>query len=915
MAYQVTERALTAASQKSKTPNLVLQIEGVDEKYAVQVTQIIPTYDSGHFYDEPGLTYDGLVDDEDTKDYISLSGTSDTVNQQLEPDKGAASSTSTMQVKLVDINEEITQLITPGEVVDDVLYRNAQVFLGFQDTVYPDDYIELFNGKITQIKSEPGSVTFTISHPDELKRSDIFTKIETTLAQPVEYRSETIQDIFYQTRSDVSGVVDIAYVNNPGQGNVATISVVGNSITVTIDSGVTTAKTIKRAIDNDEDSNQLVIPTITGTASDTQVTQAQTFLNSDTEIYLSDVSGLLSEVDPIFRTYVLINQEIIRYTGIDTVNNKLTGITREELNSFATPHELNDEVFSFYKLGDNTFDNGNAIDLSLYTLLSGAPSPYVEDVEIESFVQVGPSLTVDNAIFFQGINVNTKYGVVAGSSTISVTGATNVANNITDRLITNVIIIAAGSYVVVDNPALVLEATTSAVCSFKTLYNILPDGAGLVPYQVDIEEFKKVKATFVSSIATYELYIKDTTQAKELIHKRMFLPSALYAIPRKGRVSVGFTAPSLYSENTQVLTMDEIKKPSGIDLDRGIQKNFYNAVLYKYNDDSVEDKFLSGKLRLSTDSTTRIPAPTKAFKIEADGIRPGTTADSLIDINSRRFLQRYQYGAESMPIEVTMEVGWTMEVGDSVIIDDPDLQISDTDSGSRQTGAKIYEITNKSYNWKNGQIRLQLTSTNFGIDVRYGTWSPSSKLDAGSTNVKLVLKDSFGTAFPKIEKDKWSDYIGREIRVHSADYSVSGFTYIDSFDPVNPYLMNVNPALGFTPASDYLVNIVNYNDVDVADEFYKTAHLFWDPTLEIVTGISATQFTVSAGDAAKLFVGSIVRVHNVDYSVDSGVEGKEVTDITGVTITVESLGFTPTAGQKINLVGFVSDFGEPYAWL
>lgn len=913
MAYQISARAKQIAEQKTKTPNLVLSISGVETTYSVIIAEVIPNFDAGFFFDE-GLFFDTPYPVENQNDYISLTGTSDTVQQQLEPDKAASSSTASIKVKLIDINGEITQLITPGLVVDDILYRDCQVFFGFQGLDL-DDYIELFNGKITEILSEPGSSTLTISHPDELKRSDIFVKAETKLTQAVDFKSETIQDLFYQTRNDVVGVVDITYVNDPGLGNDALINVTGNSISIQIETGFTTAKTIKKKIEADEDASQLVSVKITGTPTATQTPQGPTSLLSDDEIFLEDVTQLLSPVGDLFRTYIQIEDELIEYTAIDLGASKVTGCIRESLNTVGNPHENEKEVSSFYKLGDGTFDNSTAIDLALNVLLSGAPSPFVEDLDVESFVYIAPSLSVDNAIWFNNINLERTHGIVAGSTTMTVSGATNGANNFTDRLVLDVVRVSGGSYVVVDGAALISETSSPAVASFKTIYNVLPDGAGLIPVQVDIAEFERNKAVYASSMVAYELYLKETTQSKDLVNKRLFLPSALYPVPRKGKVSVGFTAPPLYNEHTKVLGLESIKRPSQIDISRSVNKNFYNAVVYRYNQDSITDKYLSGKVRLSNDSTNRILSPTKALKIDADGIRPGTESDDLISINERRFLQRYQYGAESLPIEVPVDVGWTMEVGDAIIVGDDGLQIADTKNGTTEFKPRMFEITNKSYNWRTGQIKLMITDTAFGIDVRYGTWSPSSIIGSGSTSSSIVITDSFGTSAPNIEKDKWSNYIGREIHVHSEDFSASGTTYIDSFDPGDDYKMIVNPALGFTPSAGYIVDIVNYPDIDTGDTLYKVAHVFWDPTLEVVSGASSTQFDVSVPDAAKLFVGSIIRVHSEDYSIDSGLTGKLVTDVTGTTVTCDDLGFTPASGQKIDLVGFYYDNGKPYAWV
>jgi hypothetical protein len=112
------------------------------------------------------------------------------------------------------------------------------------------------------------------------------------------------------------------------------------------------------------------------------------------------------------------------------------------------------------------------------------------------------------------------------------------------------------------------------------------------------------------------------------------------------------------------------------------------------------------------------------------------------------------------------------------------------------------------------------------------------------------------------------------------------------------------------------MDIQNYGAIDTNDTFLKAVHAFWCPVLTVTSGVNATSFNVSAPDAAKLFVGSLVRVHDTDYAIDSGVDGTKVLSIAGTLVTVEdSLGFTPAASQKVEFVGFVSDEGAPYGWL
>ena len=911
MAYDLTERAKLFASQINIEPQIVFTIDGIDLRFGAKIVKILARYGEDDIvYGQDGLLYGGTTAASNARDYISLDGTTNTLTQQLEPDKGNSSSTQQMVIRLVDINDEVTEIVTPGALVDDILYRNARVYLGpDEDAAFPEDYIELFNGVIQGVQTGPTYVDFTVAHPEELKRSDLFPKVETKLTQPVYYQSLTIQDIFYQARPDVVGTVSIRYQSGGG-----TVMVTGNLIDVFINDGVTTAKQVKALIENDPDANQLVTAVITGTPSNGQTLISSTPLVTSSEIFVEDVSLFLTELDPVFKTYVRINDEIIRFTGVDTAANKLTGVTRAQLNTFGFSHEVDDEVFSFYVLGDDTAANGNAIDLSLWILLSGPDLIYLT-IDAKAFVQVAPAEFVDNAIFFDGIDIAAIYNVQVGDF-VSSTGATNGANNFTDRTVTDIIENELGSYIIVDGAALVLEDPTSAELTFKSQYNILPDGLNLLPGQVDIDEFKRIKNLFDSSIATYSIYFKETAEAKTLLNEVILLPSALYNIPRKGRISVAMTSPPLYTKNTQLLDLSAVVKPSALKLYRSVNKNFYNAIVYKYDIDSLEEKHLAGKVTYSASSQNRIAANVKALTINADGLRPSPNTELLIERNADRLLQRYQFAAESVSVDVPFKVGWAVEVGDPIIFGDEDFRLIDITKGSRDFEQRIFEVQNKSFNIFTGAIKLTLVDTTFDQTKRYAVWSPSTVLGSGSTTTTLVLTNSFGTTLPDKEGQKWINYVGRDIIVHSVDRSVIYQTTIDSIDLANPFQMQVDPPLPGAPPAGYIIDIADYDDINVNDLFLKQVHPFWTPTLTVTSGVSGTQFNVSAPDAAKLYVGSLVRIHNADYSIDSGNTGVEVTAIAGTLITVEtSLGFTPAAGQKIDFVGFVSDEGAPYAWV
>lgn len=106
---------------------------------------------------------------------ISLKdGTTTSINTQLLQDRGGSSSISQLDVALIDQNQLITELVTPGKVFSDLMMRKASVYLGFQGTSYPEDFVRIFKGPITDITAGPGLIVLTIAHPDQKKRQQIF---------------------------------------------------------------------------------------------------------------------------------------------------------------------------------------------------------------------------------------------------------------------------------------------------------------------------------------------------------------------------------------------------------------------------------------------------------------------------------------------------------------------------------------------------------------------------------------------------------------------------------------------------------------------------------------------------------------------------------------------------------------------
>src|SRR3972149_5101873 len=124
MSIDLTLNARNASEQLVIEPQLVLEIDGVPTIYgARRIQKYIRIGDPGL---EIGDSWriGGFNDADDQDDLISLDGTTTQISQQLNPDKAAVQSVSSMQVKLLD-DGSITELMSPGFVVTDLMYRRC----------------------------------------------------------------------------------------------------------------------------------------------------------------------------------------------------------------------------------------------------------------------------------------------------------------------------------------------------------------------------------------------------------------------------------------------------------------------------------------------------------------------------------------------------------------------------------------------------------------------------------------------------------------------------------------------------------------------------------------------------------------------------------------------------------------------
>lgn len=625
--------------------------------------------------------------------------------------------------------------------------------------------------------------------------------------------------------------------------------------------------------------------------------------NLATEITPVDSSEFLAPFD-VLECFVKIDDEIIQYGKLQ--GGVFKECVRGALNTIPASHDADAEITSFYKL------SGHPIDLTLKLLMSHGlydDAKYAEDVKILSTNQVTPAQYVQNSLVFDRFTLQKLNVRVGDTVTVTHKNGDSFQWGPSSATITDVVYGDINEYVVIDGYIQPHEPEP-LFAAFESQYNTQTEGCRLKPKYIDIEEFLRIKSLASNDMVDCEVYIKDTIDnAKEFIDKKLLLPQGLYSLPRKGKISIGKTLPPIADTETKTLNETNIKQGTSPEIRRSTNRNFYNSVRYEYHEDSLEDKLLRKNNYFDLTSLTKIKVGSRPLIIEAYSLRDNPEVKTFIDAQAKRFLDRYKFSAEVVKLETDLKTGFSIEVGDTAIVDLSAYKIGDITTRSREFIPRLMEVVNKNLDMRNNTVTLELSSTNFEIDGRYGTVSPSSYVGEGATTTLIPLKKML-PKITQVEKEKWESYIGQPLIVRKANYSSEQQTVLVGIDSGSDAIV-LDPPLATAPTKGDIIEIPDYDESDYRKlALFKRLHAYINPSLSIVSGTSNTQFTLSNDDMAKLQLEAIVYIHSPDYSRSS--TEVLVSELGGNTVTLkDSIEFTPQAGDIVELVGFL-DGGLPY---
>lgn len=167
-------------NQASKNMNIVVDIDGLALLSSTQVMRHLE-YGDPASYGDAGLEYGGLntvpigtqIGERQQKNILSLDGGSFTISQMLEPEQGRGS-ISTISMTFIDKDSYMTQAVSQGIIVPEILGRQVRIWIGYAPTSWPQDYYVVWRGRVGQVNAEVGKVTLQFVDPNIIRRQQVF---------------------------------------------------------------------------------------------------------------------------------------------------------------------------------------------------------------------------------------------------------------------------------------------------------------------------------------------------------------------------------------------------------------------------------------------------------------------------------------------------------------------------------------------------------------------------------------------------------------------------------------------------------------------------------------------------------------------------------------------------------------------
>lgn len=168
-----------------KPLNVVVKFEGTDIQFSlIQSFKKIRYGEDGIKYGDPGLVYGGLIPIPGVLPILSPNSNL-IISQKIEPEQGRGSA-GTFSLEFVDKDGFMSAFVTPGQSLDEILGgKLVKIYLGYQNTSYPEDYFIVFRGYVSKVMASATKVVLQLTDANLKRRQQCFYLGKSTFYSPI----------------------------------------------------------------------------------------------------------------------------------------------------------------------------------------------------------------------------------------------------------------------------------------------------------------------------------------------------------------------------------------------------------------------------------------------------------------------------------------------------------------------------------------------------------------------------------------------------------------------------------------------------------------------------------------------------------------------------------------------------------
>lgn len=834
---EFSEKFLLLNQSKVKNLSIILEIDGIG-LFSNRAVYTYLRYGDRIFYGED-IYYGGMRRVDGVLDVISYEKSNLVLSQKIEPEQGRGS-ISSLSIALVDKDQKVSELFAIGKKIDDILGAKVSVWFGYEGGSFREDYVRIFRGIVNNVTYNSGVYVLSFADSNLKSKTSIFNTQKTKLKNSIMATDTTIELV--STAFMYQGVQD-----------------------------------------------------------------AEGFFDCAYPFDKMGVFNPLNSKADGYRLYLKIDDEYILYPPIPITNTTIiNNCIRGQRGTAAAAHAAGADVSFAIEIQDN------AIDMALKILMSGKGDYYLKDLPIKNLVKTFDVNLgdVNNAIVLgSGFDAVRDYGLSVGDY-IRVKGAVNSSNNGVCKILGFLNLFGEKNRVIVTNKVFSTEVNTTAKFDARSKYDIYPKecGIGLTPLEINVNDFEEVRRMYLN-LPEHRLrfFVNKNEDGKNFIENEIYLPFALYPVTRRGKISIKQTNVPVFRDEIKIIDKNNIIDIQSAVVNRGLtNRRYFSEVDFNY-DTNDKGEFTRYSRFIDTEAIF-IFEKNSILPITSRGLRFDLGAEGEIEKRARYLIIRYGKAAITLTLKVNMEAAAVIEVGDVVAVrDEGELQLVDFRSGKRDLGVMLFEVINKSFDIKNAYASLELVS-GFASDLnaRHGVIAPSSRIIGSGSDSKgdyLIIDSIFQNSVVGGENEKWMNFIGNEVEIWDWDSGliihVTKIKSVDLVDKKRIYFDGLPSSL----SGNLIIKVSNYGlgQDRTKGAIYKSLFVFLAKQVDVLNGISSSEFVVSNSDLNFLKTGYRVLLHKEDWSSYS----KEVIikEIIGNSVILEEdIGFVPDSTYKVQIM-------------